>query len=222
MEAVDEWEAAYVRFETPEEEIRKFVKRLNAAGAATWPRDIEIVELFSGRCNGLRGLQALGFTRFEGMDLSPALLARYDGPAKCIVGDCRSLPFANASKDRVIIQGGLHHLPGFPDDVDKVLGEVRRVLRPDGRVMIVEPWPTAFLSLVHVACRNPLARKLYPKLDALATMIHHERRTYEQWLGNSSMVLELLKRHFVPERLVMAWGKIFFYGRPIAATASSR
>ena len=67
----DPWEAAYLRFETPEQEIRKFVKRLRALGVSKWPRDNEIVELFCGRGNGLRALQSLGFTRVEGVDLSP-------------------------------------------------------------------------------------------------------------------------------------------------------
>src|SRR5437762_12555511 len=47
------WEAAYLRFETPEEEIRKFIGRLNRLGARQWPSDAEIVELFCGRGNGL-------------------------------------------------------------------------------------------------------------------------------------------------------------------------
>jgi hypothetical protein len=50
----DPWEAAYLRFETPEQEIRKFEKRLLRLGAGAWPRDLRIVELFCGRGNGLR------------------------------------------------------------------------------------------------------------------------------------------------------------------------
>ena len=47
------WERAYREFETPEEEVRKFVRRLRAAGASTWSRDARAVELFCGRGNGL-------------------------------------------------------------------------------------------------------------------------------------------------------------------------
>src|SRR5215471_20969153 len=75
----DPWEAAYLRFETPEEEIRKFIGRLNRLGARQWPREAEIVELFCGRGNGLVALQRLGFTRLEGVDLSPRLIAQYKG-----------------------------------------------------------------------------------------------------------------------------------------------
>ena len=95
----DPWEEAYLRFETPEEEIRKFIGRLNRLGARQWPRDAAIAELFCGRGNGLVALQRLGFTRLEGVDLSPRLIAQYQGSANCIVADCRKLPFADRSKD---------------------------------------------------------------------------------------------------------------------------
>ncbi len=112
------WEKAYGRFETPEQEITKFVKRLNAVGAAKWDRNLRIVELFCGRGNGLHALSRLGFANIEGVDLSESLLAQYQGPAKCYVCDCRQLPFDNASRDVLIVQGGLHHLERFPEDLD--------------------------------------------------------------------------------------------------------
>jgi ubiquinone/menaquinone biosynthesis C-methylase UbiE len=115
----DPWEAAYLRFETPEQEIHKFIARLRKLGAAQWPRDAEIVELFCGRGNGLNALERLGFTHLEGVDLSPRLIARYRGPAKCFVGDCRQLPFANRSKDVLMVQGGLHHLSTLPEDLEQ-------------------------------------------------------------------------------------------------------
>src|SRR5215470_963157 len=134
----DPWEDAYLRFETPEEEIRKFMARLNRAGAGQWSRDAEIVELFCGRGNGLIALHRLGFTRLGGVDLSPRLIAQYQGPAKCMVADCRKLPFANNSKDVLIVQGGLHHLPHLPTDLEQTFAEMQRVLRKDGRMMLVE------------------------------------------------------------------------------------
>src|SRR5205809_5378105 len=87
------WESAYERFETPEEEVRKFIARLRAMGSKDWPKDAEVVELFCGRGGGLRALSQLGFARLEGVDLSPSLLAQYAGPARLYLADCRSLPF---------------------------------------------------------------------------------------------------------------------------------
>jgi ubiquinone/menaquinone biosynthesis C-methylase UbiE len=211
---VDPWESAYLRFETPEQEIRKFVKRLRALGVDKLPRDAEVVELFCGRGNGLRALQSLGFTRIEGVDLSARLVAKYQGNARCYVGDCRRLPFANQSKDALIVQGGLHHLLSLPDDLDQTLAEMHRVIRKNGRVVLVEPWLTPFLRFAHAACKNAAARRLSNKVDALAVMIQHERRTYDQWLNQPNLIRQLVHKYFVPVQQAVAWGKWSFVGKP--------
>ena len=142
------WEAAYSRFETPEQEIQKFIRRLIAMGASSWKKECEIAELFCGRGNGLVALAKLGFSRIEGVDLSPSLLSQYTGSARCYATDCRALPFDDGSKDLIIIQGGLHHLETLPVDLDRCLSEMHRVLNVNGEVLIVEPWLTPFLSFV--------------------------------------------------------------------------
>jgi ubiquinone/menaquinone biosynthesis C-methylase UbiE len=210
----DSWEAAYLRFESPEQEIQKFMRRLARLGALQWPRDAEIVELFCGRGNGLIALERHGFTRLEGVDLSPRLVAQYRGPAKCIVGDCRQLPFANGSKNALIIQGGLHHLSVLPADLDQVFSEMHRVLRKGGHVLLVEPWLTPFLKFVHAVSENSLARRLSNRMDALATMIHFERRTYEQWLAQPDLIRKIARAHFAPLHESFAWGKWNFVGSP--------
>ena len=211
--SADEWEEAYLRFETPAEEIAKFTSRLKQLGAGDWPRDAAITELFCGRGNGLRALARLGFTRVEGVDLSPRLLAQCPRQFPCLNADCRQLPFADASKDILIVQGGLHHLEALPDDLDRVLSESARVLREGGRLAIVEPCLTPYLTVVHAMCRVRLARRYWRKLDALGTMIEHEGATYEQWLAHPRLVLDLLNRHFAAEHSSTRWGKLWFRGR---------
>lgn len=212
--SIDAWEAAYLRFEAPEQEIQKFADRLIKLGASKWPRDAEIVELFCGRGNGMRALSKLGFTHLEGVDLSPRLVGEYQGPARCQVADCRKLPFADESKDVLIVQGGLHHLPTVPQDLEQTFAEMRRVVRKNGRVMVVEPWLTPFLKLVHVICENPIVRRISPKLDALATMIENERTTYEQWLNQPQTITELARKYFSPVHESFEWGKWNFVGTP--------
>ncbi len=211
---VDAWEAAYLRFETPEQEIQKFVGRLRRLGASSWPRNAQIAELFCGRGNGLHALHRLGFRCVEGVDGSPRLIAQYRGPAKCYVQDCRFLPFAPESKDAVIVQGGLHHLVALPGDLERTLSEIRRVLKRDGHVLFVEPWLTPFLRFVHAIAHNTVMRRFYPKLDALATMIEHERPTYENWLGCPQEISALARKYFVPIQESFRWGKWNFVGLP--------
>ena len=209
----DPWEQAYLRFESPEQEILKFIGRLKFIGATKWPRDAKIVELFCGRGSGLRALYQLGFSKVEGIDLSPSLAAAYVGPGKILVGDCRQLPFESASKDILIVQGGLHHLPVLPNDLDRVLNEGARVLSKDGLLVVVEPWATLFLSASHALCRSRSIRRLSPKIDALATMIHYEQKTYEQWLSQPGLIQDSLRKTFRIERCHFRWGKIYFVGR---------
>jgi ubiquinone/menaquinone biosynthesis C-methylase UbiE len=211
----DPWEAAYVRFETPEQEIRKFARRLKKLGVDRIPRDSRIVELFCGRGNGLRALAQLGFTHLEGVDLSARLVALYRGSAQCYVGDCRHLPFLDHSRDVLIVQGGLHHLSVLPEDLAQTFAEMHRVLRSGGRVVIVEPWLTPFLRFVHSISRRRLVRRFSAKLDALATMIDYERATYERWLQQPELILKLVRLHFSPRQESFTWGKWMFVGTPL-------
>ena len=105
-------------------------------------------------------------------------------------------------------------MPELPVDLDSTLAEVRRVLRPDGLFMAIEPWLTPFLSIVHAVAQNPLARRVSRRLDALATMIEHERETYESWLTQPDLVLGVLGRHLHTERCDFQFGKVMFLGRP--------
>lgn len=207
------WEEAYKRFETSEQEVAKFRTRLRWFGVNEWPRDLSIVELFCGRGNALVAWKQLGFTQLEGVDLSDSLLAEYKGPARCYVADCRELPFETGSRDVLAVHGGLHHLPELLSDVERAIDECHRVLKPGGRLLVVEPWNTLFLKFVHWAAANPLARMASPKLDAFQQLYLHERSTYDRWRSHPDVVLEILCSRFHTERCSERWGKLYFLGR---------
>jgi len=207
-----EWEDAYVRFETPQEELDKFTRRLRGLGADAWPREAFVLELCCGRGSGLRAWHQLGFSRIEGLDISPELVTSYDGPGRVHVGDARKLPFEDASRDIVCVQGGLHHLR-LPDDLKQVLAEAHRVLVPGGHFVAVEPWLTPFLRAVHAASEQRIVRKLSPRMDAFARMVELERSTYGPWLGNPAQILAALSDTFQIELLRKRWGKLSLIGR---------
>lgn len=208
------WEAAYLRFETPREEIDKFKQRLRKLGCAEWGTEAEIVELFCGRGHGLTALSELGFQRLEGCDLSLPLLEQCTFSAKLYVADCRQLPFPASSRDVLIVQGGLHHLPDWQTDLPRVLAEVRRVLRPQGRFVLVEPWPTPFLHLVHFLARQPLIRRWSNKFDAFQTMTEREADTYFAWLEAQRPIRTMLADNFTILRQATRLGKLMLVGRP--------
>ena len=66
MTAPTKWEQAYQRFETPAEERRKFIQRLRSIGVDAWKRDLGILEVCSGRGNGMVAWREMGFTRVCG------------------------------------------------------------------------------------------------------------------------------------------------------------
>ncbi|MEL7335959.1 MAG: class I SAM-dependent methyltransferase, partial [Planctomycetota bacterium] len=132
----------------------------------------------------------------EGVDLSLSLLQQYQGPAQLHLADCRALPLPAKTYDAVVVQGGLHHLPMLPEDLAGVCQSVCRILKPSGRFYVVEPWLTPFLRFVHLVVANGLVRRIWKKGNALATMIDHERETYENWLSRPDQLLSVLDEHF--------------------------
>jgi ubiquinone/menaquinone biosynthesis C-methylase UbiE len=214
---LDAWERAYRDFETPAEEIRKFERRLCALGVDRLDKSSRILEICCGRGNALIAWRRLGFARAIGVDLSHALLRLSTSGAPRIVGDVRAMPVASASQDIVAVHGGLHHLPSLAD-LDATLAEVRRVIRPDGRIVIVEPWRTPFLSAVHALSRQRPIRRLSKKMDAFERMYEIEHPTYDAWLRQPDAILAILRRHVEPIVLRRRLGKIMVLARRARAT----
>ena len=213
MSEPTKWEEAYQRFETPEEERKKFVRRLRSIGAGRWSRNAGILEICSGRGNGMVAWREMGFTNVFGVDLSQALIKVSALRRCCIVGDMCRLPVRTASRDVAIVQGGLHHLPEF-DQVRAALAEMRRVLRPDGTVIIIEPCRTPFLTVVHFVSELRPLRAMSNKLDAFATMTEEEFPLYHNWLAQPAAVLAAITKEFEPVSVRQRWGKLVFVGRP--------
>ncbi len=84
--------------------------------------------------------------RYVGVDLDPRMIRRARRKALALpnatflVADATSLEFPDASFDRVIDFGIIHHVPNWRD----VLAEVRRILKPGGEFLFedlsVETW----------------------------------------------------------------------------------
>jgi ubiquinone/menaquinone biosynthesis C-methylase UbiE len=107
-----------------------------------------LLEIGCGEGGNLQHLRALGATRF-GIDFSTAkaaFAARSTG-AHVTAADASRLPFADASFDAILIRDLLHHLP----DRARALGEARRVLKPGGRLTLIEPNRGSPLVLLQAA-----------------------------------------------------------------------
>ena len=175
---------------------------------------------------------ALDVDRVVGLDISPRCVKlAADRGLAAVVGDAvRGLPFRENAFDTVCCFDVLHHLG---QAWDEVLGQIDRVLRPDGKLVIVEPdarnplirWTQAPYSPIRTAPYDDEPAidpaELLPYLEARGyacrcTAIHIEGQQVER--ATFPLWQRLIK---APAVLVLAW---WFRRRPnkFAIVASKR
>ncbi|MDP9333701.1 MAG: class I SAM-dependent methyltransferase [Actinomycetota bacterium] len=158
--------------------------------AAAWALDLAVLRgnerILDVGCGN--GMYLAEFARREhrgavtGMDLSPGMLsaARTRSTVSLLVGDAQRLPFGDGSYDRVLAMHMLYHVP----DRDLAISEMRRVLLPDGVVLVLTN-----------------SRRHLQEMNALIGDVAHEvlgRRNPERayWRFSSESGDEELRRHF--------------------------
>ncbi|HUK44207.1 MAG TPA: ubiquinone/menaquinone biosynthesis methyltransferase [Gaiellaceae bacterium] len=107
-----------------------------AAAAAVRPGDV-VLDAACGTGDLALADHRAGAARVTGLDFSPRMLAcaRRKAPAlQWIEGDVLSLPFEAGAFDAATIGFGIRNVA----DLELALGELRRVLRPGGRLAILE------------------------------------------------------------------------------------
>jgi len=117
----------------------------------------DVLELACGNGFNLALLAARNpSVRFAGVDLVAAqvrranrTLARHPGAAAA-VGDFQALEAADASQDCVFVIESLCHATDLP----RALGETARVLRPGGRLVVVDGWRTGDLRQLPAGVRE--------------------------------------------------------------------
>lgn len=81
---------------------------------------------------------------YIGMDLSEVYVdyAKKKHRKNFLVGDALNLNFSKDSFDSVLVSGFFHHLDW--NQVEESIKEIKRVLREDGRVLLIEDAPSTF------------------------------------------------------------------------------
>lgn len=131
-----EWQSAH--YKEPYYSIRtaKLPRKLREIGILNEPRNIRILDTCCGRGEALRALREHGFINLAGIDATPQTDHEVTGFA-IHHGDVKRMPFPDATFDFIINLHALHHMGG-PDGVAEFLSECRRVLKPGGKLAIID------------------------------------------------------------------------------------
>lgn len=102
----------------------------------TWiPVDADVLELGAGWCDFANAVTAKSVTA---MDIDAVVTQAAKPGVTAVVGDCTDLHrFADGSFDRVVASNLLEHLER--PMAEKLLAEAMRVLRPGGRLVLIQP-----------------------------------------------------------------------------------
>lgn len=94
--------------------------------------------------------------KISGIDLSEEMLkkasANLGDKAELVNGDSDNLPWKDNTFDVIVCNASFHHYP----QPEKVLAEMRRVLKPNGRAIIADPWwPNPRRLLINLFLKSP-------------------------------------------------------------------
>jgi SAM-dependent methyltransferase len=153
-----------------------------------------IAEIGCGDGLNLAILRDAGCRRLVGSDLSPDLLRLVRG-APVFAADVHDLPLGDARLDAALVDSVLHHL----EPLGPALAELRRVIRPGGRLCLLEPRPALLRRLMDAAMdRVPFP----PPLRARQVTYLEERETYHAWLRRwPDLPREIERAGFQPPRV---------------------
>lgn len=125
-----------------------------------------LLDVGCGTGNLLKLISSRYDTQIAGVDLTPKMLniarIKLGDEVDLKIADSEELPFDNDKFDMVICTDSFHHYP----HPDKVLGEIKRVLKQDGMILIADPSvPAPLRQLVNLYFK--LSRsgdvKIYPE-----------------------------------------------------------
>jgi ubiquinone/menaquinone biosynthesis C-methylase UbiE len=141
--AYDRWAESYDAQTNP---MVFAASRALAARLEAQPPGFSAAEIGCGTGRNLAALKAAGATALFGCDLSDAMLAkasaRETGAALRVQDMAAPLPLETASQDLVLVALAFEHVQDLPVP----LAEIRRVLNPTGRVLVLEIHPFMAMS----------------------------------------------------------------------------
>ncbi len=185
----EEWEQTYlrlVRIVTNPGKFAKVMKKWNLH------HDSRILDLCCGNGGTLDVFRRAGYRNLTGLDVSNNLLKRAKNNIPLVQADANHCPFREDIFDAIIIHKALHHFL----DLDPLITEVKRLLKPEGYFCFIEPRKTWFRDLYHVVLLSPLVNIIPPLVQLRNAALIEEGETYFKWLDNSHVFFNMLEKRF--------------------------
>jgi demethylmenaquinone methyltransferase/2-methoxy-6-polyprenyl-1,4-benzoquinol methylase len=147
---------------------------------------------------GLVAREVLGLIgpsgRLVGVDPSPGMMAQAHLPpqVRCLVGRAEALPVPDASVDFLVMGYALRHI----EDFSVACAEFRRVLKPGGRLLILEitkpagRFGTALLKL-YMRGALPLLARVVSKAEGTPRLWRYYWDTIAAWVAPAEVVATL-------------------------------
>jgi len=182
---------------------RKFLIRpfLNRFIRLNFSRQMDL--LHTGCGGGMVDDDIAGYANITAIDFSSAAIASYKGrhqdKVTCVVTDIRQMAIKDSSFDGIYNLGVMEHF--LRDDHDRILGEFRRILKPDGKLLLI--WPpryglsVIFLKFVHWLANNVLKKNIY--LHPPEPSLIESQKWLEQLMNANSF--EIVSYYFGPRDL---------------------
>ena len=177
------WEKSYLKLRRGRK-LRE--RRLRLFGFAPNSR---ILELGCGDGLNLQIMRALGYTNIYGLDSSPELLSYIPKDIPRIAADVCNTAIASNSFDIIFIDSVLHHLY----NPQTCIKEIRRILKPNGCLCILEPRNSFFRKLFDKLTFSYLSFFI-PFLRDRAVTLKEEFELYSHWLKIAPNLKDYLSR----------------------------
>lgn len=128
---------AYHAVHLPEDPARALVWRVVAAHLQHWiPGGAAVLEVGAGYCGWINAVRA---RKKIAVDLWPGVARHAGADVEAVVIDLAAglTPFADGALDAVLASNVIEHFE--PDAAAALVGEIGRILRPGGRLIVIQP-----------------------------------------------------------------------------------
>ena len=174
-------------------------KRLKSSGFLQQTNKNEMIcDAGCGDLTLLSQLKSIGYNNLHGFDIdedlinsSPSELKNSFSEVK--VGSACKIPFNDQLFDSVIIWGILHHID--TKDYTTVFSEISRILKPNGKLFIVEPYPFFFWKLITITA-GILSYLALPNCKNIHSVLSSEDELLAVFSKNRKTLKILIAKHY--------------------------